>query len=135
MTCCAKLITIYKMNIWDIWSNSKSSKKTMEPVRYNFERVEFFNLTDVLSYSHFSDWMDTLHFYGWTSQAKSVMQDAEKAHSGKKVKVANWHKELSQVVFHYGQQPNMVLFSLEHASIDNENENNEDDADGTDDEV
>jgi hypothetical protein len=40
MTCCGKLVTLYKMVIRDIWSNSDASKKIGKPVRYDFMRVE-----------------------------------------------------------------------------------------------
>ena len=57
-----------------------------EPVRYDFKRVEVFDLTNVSSYTRLSGWMNTLHFYGRTSLAESVMQDGVKAYSDEKVK-------------------------------------------------
>src|SRR5437763_6419986 len=65
--------------------------------------------------------MNILHFYGQTSLAESVMQDGEKAFSSMKVKAGDWQRQLSGIVFLYGQQPNTTIF----ASIDSEdNEDN-----------
>lgn len=46
------------------------------------------------------------------------MQDGEKAYSSK-YQAGNWQKELSKIVFLYGKQPNIVLFTTGYASIDN----------------
>lgn len=68
MTCCAAFITIFEMSIRDIWSKPDLSK-IKKPVRYDFKRVDF------PEPSGCSRRMNTLHYYGKTFVAQSVMQD------------------------------------------------------------
>lgn len=134
MTCCAQLVTIYKMSIRDIWSNPDLSKKIEKPVRYDFLRVDCLDLTIPSDCKRLSDWMNTLHLYGRTFQSESVMRDGEKAYFSKKFEAGDWKKELSKVAFLYGRQPNTAIFSTKHTSIGNEgNEGNKDDGDDGDD--
>jgi hypothetical protein len=134
MTCCGGLVTLYKMSIRDIWSNPVTSM-VGKPVRYDFMKVESFMLTEPSHCARLSDWMNTLHFYGQTSLAESMMQDGEKAHSSKKIKLAGWKRQLSQVVFLYGKEPNTATFNTEYASTSNNyNDGNKDGGDGDDDE-
>jgi hypothetical protein len=132
MTCCGELVTLYKMSIRDIWSNPDTSK-VGKPVRYDFVTMEHFMLTRPSHCTRLSDWMNTLHFYGQTSLAESMMQDGEKARSSKKSKLGGWTRQLSQVVFLYGEEPNTATFGTEYASTSNNyNDDNEDDEDGED---
>ena len=49
------------------------------------------------------------------------MQDGEEAYSGTKVGNDNdWQKELSRIVFLYGEQPNTAIFTTEYADTENE---------------
>src|SRR5271156_2298438 len=100
-----KFVTLYKMIIRDIWSNSDASK-IGKPVRYDFMSVVSFDLTDPEECKLLSDWMNTLHFYGRTSLAESTMQDGEKAHSSTKFRLGDWKRQLSRVVFLYGEAAN-----------------------------
>jgi hypothetical protein len=119
MTCCAELVTIYKMSIRDIWSMPNPSKIN-DQVRYDFMRLESLILTGDSQCERLSKWMNILHFYGQTSHAESVMQDGEKAYSSEKLRSRDWKNELSKVVFLYGEEPNIALFTTKYANIDNE---------------
>jgi len=130
MTCCGVLVTLYKMSIRDIWSNPSTSK-VGDPVRYDFVSVEKFFLNKPSNCTRLSNWMNTLHYYGRTSLAESMMQDGEKAYSGMKITLAGWREQLSQVVFLYGKQPNTATFTTKYTDTGNK-DNDEDGEDGED---
>ena len=129
MTCCGVLVTLYKMSIRDIWSNPSTSK-VGDPVRYDFVRVEKFFLNKPSNCTRLSNWMNTLHYYGRTSLAESMMQDGEKAYSGMKVTLAGWREQLSQVVFCYGKEPNTATFSAKYTDTGNKDNDEGDEGDG-----
>jgi hypothetical protein len=134
MTCCGVLVTLYKMSIRDIWSNPSISK-VGDPVRYDFVSVENCFLDIPSDCTRLSNWMNTLHYYGRTSLAESMMQDGEKAYSGMKITLAGWREQLSQVVFLYGKKSNTVTFSAKYTDIGNkDNEGDEDNRGGEDNE-
>jgi hypothetical protein len=132
MTCCAELVSIYKMGIHDIWSDPGLENKIKKAVRYDFVRVDSIYLTTPSDCGRLSNWMNTLHLYGRTVHADSVMKDGKKAFSGRKFESGDWQRDLTKVAFCYGEQPNTATFTG-YTSIDNEdNEDSEDSEDSED---
>jgi hypothetical protein len=129
MTCCGVLVTLYKMSIRDIWSKTSTSK-VGDPVRYDFVSVENFFLDIPSDCTRLSNWMNTLHYYGRTTLAESMMQDGGEAYSGMKITLEDWREQASQVVFCYGKEPNTATFNAKYTDTGNKDNDKGDDEGG-----